>query len=207
MWAGQPEPFLFRIEPMLAQPGGKPFEDDNWVYEPKLDGYRLMPYACGEEVRLITRGNADYTSRFPAVAQAVAALGLSSLVLDAEIVAFDEEGQPSFEALQQLTAQSPPRRRAPVVLFCFDLLHVDGVNTRGQSYSERRQMLERVVKESEYLKLVHSDANGPLLFDAAATFAMEGLVAKRRTGSKYWRSSEQTFWCSDIKEWIVWTRY
>jgi ATP-dependent DNA ligase len=93
------------------------------------------------------------------------------------------------------------------VVFCFDLLHVDGVNTRGQSYSERRQMLERVVKESEYLKLVHSDANGPLLFDAAATFAMEGLVAKRRTGSKYWRSSEQTFWCSDIKEWIVWTRY
>jgi bifunctional non-homologous end joining protein LigD len=98
-------------------------------------------------------------------------------------VAFDDEGQPSFAVLQQLVAQASRRRRAPVVLFCFDLLHIAGVNTRGQSYSERRGMLEQAVKESEHLRLVHSEPNGHALFDAAAAMDMEGLVAKRRSST------------------------
>lgn len=159
--------------------GEQPFEDADWVHEPKLDGFRIHAHLRNGEVRLLTRGNADYTAYFPSVAAALRTQTRSSMVVDAEVVAFDDAGRPSFSALQTLTSQSPGRGAAPVVLFCFDLLHVDGVCTRGQPHRERRRMLEHAIELGELVQLVHSDPLGPALFQSVVAMNMEGMVAKR----------------------------
>lgn len=166
---------------MLAQMGDQPFENEHWVHEPKLDGYRIHAHVHEREARLVTRGNADYTAYFPLVAAELGKLPWKSMVLDGEIVAFDETGRPSFSALQALTSQTPGRGAAPTVLFCFDLLHVDGICTRGQPYLERRQMLTQAIQQSDRIQLVHSDRAGPALFDSIVAMDMEGMIAKRTT--------------------------
>lgn len=166
---------------MLAAMGSEPFDHDDWLHEPKLDGFRIHAHVQDRTVRLLSRGNADYTAYFPAIAAALAKQRVQSMVLDAEVVAFDDAGQPSFQALQQLASRAPGTGAAPAVLFSFDLLHVDGLSTRREPYWERRLMLEQALQQSDRVQLVHSDPAGVALFQSVAAMDMEGLVAKRRS--------------------------
>lgn len=165
---------------MLAAPGDKPFQDADWIYEPKLDGYRIVAVRNGDQVRLTSRGGADFAGTFPAIAAALRALPHRRLVLDGELVGFDEQGKPSFAALQGMSKKRIGGKNDRAVLFVFDLLHIEGVNTRGQPQTERRRMLEAAVQQSAYLQLVHAQDDGTALFDAAAKMGMEGIVAKRK---------------------------
>lgn len=174
---------------MKATAGDLPVGDD-WWYELKWDGMRLLVHVDGDRVRLTSANGRDATASYPELAGIGAALGVSSAVLDGEVVAFDDRGRPDFGRLQQRMHVSNPRqaaekaREVPVVLALFDLLEIDGRALIDVPLSDRRRLLETLVPPGPHWQVpaVHDD--GEALLAAAAERDLEGLIAKKRV-SRY----------------------
>jgi bifunctional non-homologous end joining protein LigD len=136
------------VRPMLATPGGLPADDGAYAYETKWDGVRLIAYVRDTSLRLLTRNDADVTAAYPELAPLAAALGGIPAVLDGEVVAFDDHGRVSFEALQprmHLRDAAQIERlaaRSPVRYEIFDLLRLDDKSTMELPYARRRELLE-----------------------------------------------------------------
>lgn len=186
--AGPSEPFPSKLTPMLAESGAAARSQANWLYEPKLDGYRVIAFVERSTVRLCSRRGIDLTPLFPEIVADLGAQSVGSMVLDGEIVALDVDGRPSFNALQnraQLkTAKEidAARKRTPVVLVCFDLLHFAGRNLRGTPYADRRRYLSQCLLTSTHIQLVHVSHDAEKLYAAATGSGFEGIVAKRKDG-------------------------
>src|SRR5262245_44229967 len=165
------------IEPMLllrtdSLPSGEP-----WLYELKLDGYRAIAFKRNGTVSLRSRNDNDFNVRYPAVVKALAKLP-DNTVIDGEIVAFDQEGRPSFNALQNFG--SAP---APVVFYVFDVLVLSGKDLRREPLHKRREVLEKKVLPKLPEPVRYSsplDAELPILIQSVKAHGFEGLVAKRR---------------------------
>ena len=179
------------ISPMKAVGGDIP-HGDNWVFEVKWDGMRAVAFIEDGEVRLQSTNLLDVTVSFPEVLGLPEALpDFDALVLDGELVAFNDAGLPSFSRLQQrmhIKDFSEAARRAqqvPVVYVVFDVLHIDGQDTFDLPFESRRKLLEQIVPNGTSWRLTdtHEDGAGALL-DAVIERGMEGLVAKQRT-SRY----------------------
>lgn len=184
--AGDIEALPARLAPMHAEPGEAAFEDPQWTWEPKLDGYRVLAFLSDKGVRLLSRRGLELRT-FPRLAAELAEQGASA-VIDGELVALDEAGRPSFNALQnrvQLTSErdiAAAERATPVALYCFDLLHFAGVNLRRRPYRDRRRYLLQCVLPSPLVKLVHAERDGPALLAASLESGLEGVVGKRNDG-------------------------
>src|SRR5215475_2593051 len=127
------------IEPMLLQPSNHlPTDASRWAYELKLDGYRAIAANTGAGIRLWSRNGNDFTKRYAAIARGLAKLPSQS-VIDGEVVALDEEGRPSFNALQNADP------KAQLAYFVFDVLVLRGRDVRGEPFEKRRALLERQV--------------------------------------------------------------
>src|SRR5260221_4431692 len=112
----------------------------DWVYEVKWDGYRAFGYVRGGDARLVSRNGNDLTERFPDIAKALAkAVRSPECVVDGEVCALDENGRPSFSAMQQ------GKPGTPLVYELFDVLEVDGVPVVDLSLAERRERLEALI--------------------------------------------------------------
>ena len=165
------------IEPMLllrtdAMPSG-----GRWLYELKLDGYRAIAFKRNGDVRLRSRNDNDFNARYPAVVHALDRLP-DNTVVDGEIVAFDEEGRPSFNALQNYG--SAP---GPVVYYVFDVLVLSGRDVRREPLEKRRALLEtkvlpRLPEPVRYSAPLNAEL--PVLIQSVKAHGFEGLVAKRR---------------------------
>jgi bifunctional non-homologous end joining protein LigD len=183
---GPAEAMPKKLEPMLAEIGAGVRSSPEWLYEPKLDGYRVIAFVQGGAVRLVSRRGIDYTSLFPEVVSDLATQAIDSMILDGEIVALAADGRPSFNALQnraQLkTAKeiAEAQRMSPVVLVCFDLLHFAGLNLRNAPYADRRRYLSQCLLPSARLQLVHVSDDAEKLYAAAIESGFEGIVAKRK---------------------------
>lgn len=165
------------LPPMLATVAERlPAKAGDWVFEPKLDGYRCIAALSGGEVDLRSRNGIDLGGRFPGVTKAVAKLPVDEVVLDGEIIARDETGAPRFELIQNSSADA--------VLAVFDLLRLDGEDLRGMKLEDRRARLERLLaKPPRGIELVQRlDASSAI--DEARSQGHEGVVAKRKS-SKY----------------------
>lgn len=178
---GPAEPFPARLAPMLAQPAPAPFTDPAWSFEPKLDGYRCLAFVREGAVTLRSRNGLDLTPAFSDIASELGRQPIQPMILDAELVAFDN-GRPSFAALQE-AAQPRSAGRAACVLFCFDLLHVLGANLRAAPYEARRRYLAQCLMPTAHVQLVHADPDGLRLYQAAIAAGFEGIVAKRRASA------------------------
>src|SRR4030095_10240962 len=134
--------------------------------EPKLDCYRVLAFVegTGEQasIKLRTRRGLDLAADFPKVCNELRKQAVETMILDAEIVAFDIDGRPSFNAMQNRSAQT---ERA--VLYCFDLLHFAGINLRQAPYSDRRRYLAQCLMPSPLVQLVHAVDDGVALQAAA----------------------------------------
>jgi bifunctional non-homologous end joining protein LigD len=179
------------FQPMLAEGGWKAFDDDAWWFEPKLDGIRAMTYLATDETRLLTRRGNDVSHRYPELHMVHELVNQVNAVLDAEIVAFDEDGRNSFEALQQrmnLTNEREIKRaaqRVPVAMVAFDLLWLDGRDVTGLGLEQRRELLTAIVEEDHRLQLItHVEGAGTAFTRGARDLGLEGVVAKRM-GSRY----------------------
>lgn len=158
---------------------------DGWVYEVKWDGMRAIVAVDDGEVRLQTANGKDATASFPELDGLGAALGVTSAVLDGEIVAFDARGRPDFGRLQQRMHVADRRAAAaraevvPCVLMLFDLLALDGRSLVDVPWSERRRLLEALVEPGPHWQVPAVYDDGQALFDAAEANDLEGIIAKR----------------------------
>src|SRR5213596_3158335 len=173
-------------EPMLAETREQPFSKPGWLFELKLDGYRVRAGREQGEVRLLTRKGNDIAAAFPELARALAALPFEGFILDAELVVPDEGGRPSFQRLQNRVRVSrglEVRRGAvetPAVLYVFDLLAFEGYDLRPLSLEQRKSLLEQIVPRVGPLKyLSHFEKDGEALYEQVVKMGLEGIVAKK----------------------------
>jgi bifunctional non-homologous end joining protein LigD len=159
------EPLPEHVKPMLATLGDLPSDDENWAYEMKWDGVRALVAVEGGRITITSRNDRDVTVSYPELRPLGEQLGTTQVLLDGEIVSFDDKGRPSFGRLQQrmhVASAASARRLAesdPAVYLIFDLLHLDGRSLLKLPYTQRRELLEGLE-------------------------ALEGIVAKRLT-SRY----------------------
>jgi bifunctional non-homologous end joining protein LigD len=175
-------------EPMLATADVKIARGDDWLFEIKYDGYRLMAAKAGPDVRVYTRRANDWTDRFRFVAEAVARLPARECVIDGEACVLDEQGRPSFGGLQDWLASVAVGKPKPasVIYAVFDLLWIDGRDVRSEPIEVRRELLEALVRGQTPPLTLSRAVEGKLedLLAAAKAGGLEGLLAKRR-GSAY----------------------
>jgi len=186
MGKGTPEAFPTKLVPMAAQSAKAPFRDPAWLFEPKLDGYRILAFLQRGAVSLVSRRGLAYTRMFPSIAAELQSVSDADCIFDGEIIALGSDGRPSFNALQNRAGLSTDgeiaaaERRAPALFFCFDLLHEAGRNLRGLPYVERRRLLHARVRPTAHVKLVDAHDDGVALYAAALDTGFEGVVAKRK---------------------------
>ena len=171
---------------MLAETRDDPFSDPAWLFELKLDGYRLLAARIRGAPRLFSRNGNDLSACFPEVSRAVASLSMDGLVLDGEVVALDENGRPSFQRLQQrakLTRGIDIRQAAvdtPVTYFAFDLLAADGFDVRTLALSARKELLRRLLPPAGAIRFLdHFEGEGELLYQQVQKLGLEGIIGKR----------------------------
>ena len=171
------------VEPMLATPGAVP-DGPGWSAEFKWDGMRGLVSSAGGSWRLLTRTGRDASAAFPELAVLPDLMGGRDVTLDAEIVALDAGGRPSFARLQQrMTVRRPDPgllRRVPVTVYVFDVLHLDGRATTGKPYRDRRELLESLALHATVISTppCFPDA-GAEVMAVATDRALEGVVCKR----------------------------
>ncbi|HEU5040984.1 MAG TPA: DNA ligase D, partial [Gemmatimonadales bacterium] len=184
---------------MLAEPADEAFTREGWLFEPKLDGYRVLAARGGAEPRLLTRNGNDCADGFPEVARALAALPFDRLVLDGEVVALDETGKPSFQRLQgraRLRRAIDIRHAAvntPVTYYGFDLLGFEDFDLRPLPLTARKAILRRVLPPVGALRyLEHVEEEGEVLYQEAERLGLEGIVAKK--ASAPYRAGRSPVW-------------
>jgi bifunctional non-homologous end joining protein LigD len=175
------------VEPMNASLAEGPFSSPDWLFEPKLDGVRAVAFIRQGEVSLFSRRGLDATKQYPGIARELREQTEPEIVLDGEIVAFDENGVPSFQQLQQrlnLLRESDIRRaesQIPVFYYVFDLLYAGGHDLRGAPLEQRKRLLRQMLMPTDRVFLVeHFEQDGETAFQAAVDNGLEGLVAKKR---------------------------
>jgi bifunctional non-homologous end joining protein LigD len=174
------------IVPMMAKLATLPRDDTGWAYEIKWDGERAIAYSEPGSWSLESRSLREITAQYPEVRALNDALGSHRAVLDGEIVAFDDEGRPSFERLQprmHVTSAAAIRRRAaetPVSYVLFDLLYLDGHTLMSEPYRRRRELLEQLdLNGPTWQTPPYHTGDGAELLEATRRQRLEGLVAKR----------------------------
>src|SRR3989441_2349811 len=176
--SGDKRPFPDKLSPMHAELGDEVFNSADWMWEPKLDGYRALALIDGHGVKLRSRRGLELGGDFPRLADELGNQLIESMVLDGEIVAFDASGKPSLGAMQN---RGSTTERA--VFYCFDLLYFAGVDLRGARYTDRRRYLAQCLLPSPRVQLVHAVEDGVALHEAAMATGLEGVVGKRKNST------------------------
>jgi bifunctional non-homologous end joining protein LigD len=186
--------------PMLASLVDKPFDRDGWLWEPKLDGIRVLAYINEGKVELRSRRGVDITKQYPALVTALGRLPAQSMVLDGEICALDADGVPRFQLLQpriNLTRGVDPVLvdiEHPIVYFLFDLLYLDGYDLRTVPLRERKALLTAKAQPSDRIRVLSSmEGDGRDVAAGAEALGFEGVVGKR-ADSRYEPGQRSASW-------------
>ncbi|MBI3477913.1 MAG: ATP-dependent DNA ligase [Acidobacteria bacterium] len=176
-----------KIRPMLATSVEDAFDNPDWLFEIKWDGYRAVAFIEGSGVRLVSRNQNDLTGQFPELRDLPKSVHAERAVIDGEIVALDDQGRPSFSLMQQRTGFQPgkPRRPGregvPVVYYAFDLLYLDGYDLRRVGLEKRKELLQSVLTAGDIVRFSdHYPEKGRDLFEVAGKSGLEGILAKKR---------------------------
>lgn len=167
------------VNVQLAKLVNKVPNEDDWIYEMKYDGYRIVAFIEGNHVRLVTRNGNDYQQRFYDIASSLINwAGGRSMVLDGEMVITDASGKTDFQALQNYIKNGKSEKLTYIV---FDLLALDGEDLRKHTVMQRKEILETLMKDappnlyySRYIKGMGKES-----FTAACKAGMEGIVGKK----------------------------
>jgi bifunctional non-homologous end joining protein LigD len=151
-----------------------------WLFELKLDGYRMICFVKEGKAALVTRRGHDWTHRFPTIAAAIEGLELDNAIFDGEIVALKTDGTSDFQALQNMLKHGDDNQ---IVFFVFDLLYYRGHDLRQVALIERKQLLSRLIRDERHSRIIryndHIVGQGAQVFSSACGHALEGIVAKR----------------------------
>jgi bifunctional non-homologous end joining protein LigD len=172
---------------MLATPGELPPDDGGWALEMKWDGVRVLAYAQDGQLRLLSRSGREVTQAYPELHGLAADLPPAGAVLDGEVVAFGQDGAPSFESLQarmHVTDAGQARRLAaevPVTYLAFDLLWLTGRLLLGEQYRARRAALDQLARSGQRWQVppAFTGEPGADILRVSVLQGLEGVVAKR----------------------------
>jgi bifunctional non-homologous end joining protein LigD len=185
------------IHPMLATSVEKPFDDREWLFEIKWDGYRAVSFIQEGKVRLVSRNQNDLTGEFPELHELSKSIKAKNAVLDGEIVALDEQGRASFSLMQQRTGirkggrRTGARRDLQVVYYIFDLIYLDGYDLRRVALEQRKQVLAQIIAPNELVRYSDHFPQGLALFEVAKQKGLEGILAKKRASHYEERRSRE----------------
>jgi bifunctional non-homologous end joining protein LigD len=185
------------VHPMLATSVEKPFDDPEWLFEIKWDGYRAVSFLQDGKVRLVSRNQNELTGEFPELHELSKLIKAKNAVLDGEVVALDEQGRASFSLMQQRTGirkggrRVGARRELQIVYYIFDLLYVDGYDLRRVALEQRKQVLAQIVAPSELVRYSDHFPQGLALFEVAKQKGLEGILAKKRASHYEERRSRE----------------
>src|SRR5207247_1582346 len=192
---------MLRVEDtelMLSETHEQPFTKEGWLFEVKLDGYRMRAACQDGQPILYSRKGLEYTESFPEIARAVKALPFEGVILDGELVVLNELGRPSFNNLQaraKLGAREAKRAaiESPATLYVFDLLAFEGYDLRKLPPIKRKEILQKVLPQTGPLRSSeHFEKNGEALYEQVVKLGLEGIMAKK-SDSPY-RSGRSSDW-------------
>jgi DNA ligase-1 len=174
------------IPPMLLENSDEPFNDPAFLFEPKIDGYRLIMTYKNDETRLFTRHNNECTRQYPELWNP--SITGDDYVLDGEVCSIDPDtGVIDFERVMkrfQLSKKSRIQAAAkhrPVHYIVFDVLKHNGRDLRRLPLIKRKSILESIIKPNPYISVIpFTENNGTDLYSVICTKKMEGIVAKRK---------------------------
>ncbi|HZR66809.1 MAG TPA: non-homologous end-joining DNA ligase [Terriglobales bacterium] len=174
------------ISPMLASIAEHPFDDPNWLFEIKWDGYRVVSFIEDGNVRLVSRNHNDLGPRYPELRNLPGMVKAKSAILDGEVVVLDEQGRPSFSLMQQRTGirahgrQAAARPDLPILYYVFDLIYLDGYDLRRVPLDNRKRILQKILPQEGIVRYSdHHAGKGTALFQVAKQKGLEGIVAKK----------------------------
>lgn len=173
---------------MLSKLADKPFDSEKWLFELKYDGVRALAIRDVSSVQLFARSGTDITNRYPEVVLALKAHPFDRFVIDGEIVAINDDGNPDFQLLQTRMHVNDPRQIArlsyavPVRYFVFDLLAFGSYDTRALPTEQRKQLLSELIMGDGPVRYCdHVVARGTDFYQAVAEHDLEGMIAKLRS--------------------------
>jgi len=179
--------FPSKFAPMNAHSADKAFSDPRWLFEPKLDGIRIVALIRDGEVTLLSRNGLDNTAQYPYLVEELAAQPVTDAVIDGEVVAIDEDGRPSFGLLQQrlnLQGKTDIRQAeidVPVLFYAFDLPYLEDYDLTKCTLTARKELLKRVLLPTDRVLLLDAfDEEGEAAYEASRRLGLEGIVAKRK---------------------------
>ena len=163
------------ISPMLASLGDGPFDNPDWIFELKWDGYRAVAECNGSDIKLYSRNGLSFNERYPVIVEQLAKMKLKA-VLDGEVVLFNEDDRPDFQKLQHYD----DNRHLPLIYYVFDILSVDKKNTCGETLLERKKILKKTLKKNSVVRYSdHVEEKGTAFFEEVKKQNLEGIMAKR----------------------------
>jgi bifunctional non-homologous end joining protein LigD len=194
------------VEPCLATLVDKAPDAKRWLHEIKFDGYRIQARLDNGEVKLMTRKGLDWTKKFPSVAAAVAKLHAKTALIDSELVVEDSKGISSFSLLQE---DLKAGRGGRMVLYAFDLMHLNGADLKPLPLSARKAALSKLLRgghDRAHLRFSRSlHERGPVLLKHACRMGLEGIMSKLADAP--YHSGRGRDWvkakCSDRQELVV----
>lgn len=177
------------VKPMLCKIGKEAFNDKEWAFEIKWDGYRAIADLTKDEIQLYSRNGLDYSKKFKKITNALK-LQEHTMILDGEIVAYDEKGKPNFQWLQRI-GDNP---NLAMIYQVFDLLWLNGHSTKGLTYLQRKELLKDALSENEIIQYHdHVLEKGKEFFKLADEMNLEGIIAKK-TDSVYSEALRSSEW-------------
>jgi bifunctional non-homologous end joining protein LigD len=168
------------IKPMLATLVDEPFDDPDWQYEVKWDGYRALAFVNKGEVDIFSRNNKSFNDKFYPIHKVLSEININA-VLDGEILVLDEKGRSNFGDLQNWRSEAD----GELVYYVFDLLWYNGKNLMDLPLNQRQAILKEILPTNDdNLRLSKVfNANGVEFFHAAEKMQLEGIIAKKRSST------------------------
>ena len=174
---------------MLAKETDKPFDDKDWLYEIKWDGYRAIAEISNNNIELYSRNGNNFVDHYPALVNSLKIIKHDA-VLDGEIVVLNEEGFPDFQKIQHYEDNT----NFPLVYYVFDLLSLDGHSLYEQPLIERKKLLKQLIGKNPMIRFSdHVLANGIDFFNASEQKNLEGIIAKK-SDSHYYPGKRTNEW-------------
>jgi len=177
-------PFPAFIVPMLAHLADAPFSNPDWIFEPKLDGYRIIAYIHDGKVALLSRRGINVTEQYAPLVPGLSHQPASELILDGEIIAMDERGRQCFQCLQRYLrslrlAGVGQGEQVPLIYYIFDIPYLDGYDLRDVTLKSRKGLLQGILRPTDQLRLVdYFEGEGERVYQAAISNGLEGVIAK-----------------------------
>jgi bifunctional non-homologous end joining protein LigD len=167
------------LKPMLATKINEPFNDRDWIFEVKWDGYRCISYLNNGNADLRSRSNISYNKIYTPVVEALKEWNIN-VVVDGEIIVVNEQGKSDFEALQKWQQT----KEGVLIYYVFDILWLNGINLTSLPLSQRKDILKKLIPQKSIIKFSDSiEEYGIDFYEIAKSNELEGIVAKKKDSS------------------------